>query len=195
MRSSLWFTFSLQERRTSSRARRVNAQPACGPGHMLAQSSSSPSPCSSLRQPSPPSTEPGAAGTLDFNRPTNNAVLWLATLADKWANQKVFKQAKMPAWAESVSVKIVVSDIDWQYPNYSDCSQYPLGSCGREDVKLILAGATWSNPYFPVQSPWGLQTLVLASSCVDGCRSDEACQRSILSSTVRYLRLVSSAFF
>lgn len=41
---------------------------------------------------------------LGLDRPTDYAVLWLATLADKWADQKVFELAKISAWTERKSV-------------------------------------------------------------------------------------------
>lgn len=91
---------------------------------------------------------------LGIDRLTDNAVLWLATLAIKGADQEEFGRAKMSAWVESVSefAKSVGSDVEWQYLNYADYSQDPLGSYGRENIELVRAAAEKYDPTGVFQS-------------------------------------------
>lgn len=91
---------------------------------------------------------------LGIDRITDNAVLWLATLAVKGAEQEEFGRAKMSAWVESVSdfAKSVGSDVEWQYLNYADYSQDPLSGYGRENVELIRAAAEKYDPMGVFQS-------------------------------------------
>lgn len=91
---------------------------------------------------------------LGIDRMTDNAVLWLATLAVKGADQEEFGRAKMSAWVKSVGefAKSVGSDVEWQYLNYADYSQDPLGSYGRENIELVRAAAEKYDPTGVFQS-------------------------------------------
>lgn len=91
---------------------------------------------------------------LGIDRLTDNAVLWLATLAVKGADQEEFGRAKMLAWVESVSnfARSLGSDVEWQYLNYADYMQNPLGGYGRENVELIRAAAEKYDPTGVFQS-------------------------------------------
>lgn len=91
---------------------------------------------------------------LGIDRITDNAVLWLATLAVKGADQEEFGRTKMLAWVESVNdyAKSVGSGVEWQYLNYADYSQGPLRTYGRENVELIRAAAKKYDPLGVFQS-------------------------------------------
>ncbi|KAG6368509.1 hypothetical protein INS49_002718 [Diaporthe citri] len=72
---------------------------------------------------------PARRNVLGLDRPTDNAMLWLATLVVKGADQDMFGRAKMSAWVDSISdsVKSVGSDIEWQRLDSGEHSQDPLG--------------------------------------------------------------------
>lgn len=91
---------------------------------------------------------------LGLNKLTDNAVVWLATLAVKGAEQEEFGRAKMMAWVKSVGdfAKSVGSHVEWQYLNYADHSQDPLGSYGQENVELIRTAANKYDPLGIFQS-------------------------------------------
>ncbi|KAK2598312.1 hypothetical protein N8I77_011735 [Diaporthe amygdali] len=91
---------------------------------------------------------------LGLNKLTDNAVVWLATLAVKGAEQEEFGRAKMTAWVKSVGdfAKSVGSHVEWQYLNYADHSQDPLGSYGQENVELIRTAANKYDPLGIFQS-------------------------------------------
>lgn len=85
---------------------------------------------------------------LGLDRITENAVLWLATLAVKGADQEEFGRAKMIEWVKNVEdyAKSVGSDVEWKYLNYAHDTQDPLASYGAENVELIRAAAAKYDP-------------------------------------------------
>lgn len=91
---------------------------------------------------------------LGLDRITDNAVLWLATLAVKGADQEAFGRAKMIEWVKNVEdyAKSVGSDVDWKYLNYAHDTQDPLASYGAENVELIRAAAEKYDPEGVFQS-------------------------------------------
>ncbi|KAG6354435.1 hypothetical protein INS49_004452 [Diaporthe citri] len=91
---------------------------------------------------------------LGLDRLTDNAVLWLATLAVKGADQEEFGRAKMVAWVKNVQdyAKSVGAHVEWRYLNYADYTQDPLGSYGAENVEFIREVAAKYDPEGVFQS-------------------------------------------
>lgn len=159
----IWFTLSFKnDRRVLEHAVSTHDQLV---KDMLAQSPDGDFITQCMFQPLPTifakhGTERGG-NVLGLDRITDNAVLWLATLAVKGADQEEFGRAKMIKWVKGVEdyAKSVGSDVDWKYLNYAHDTQDPLAGYGAENVELIAAAAAKYDPegIFQTRVPGGFK--------------------------------------
>lgn len=148
--SDIWFTLSFKnDRRVLEHAVSTHDQLV---KDMLAQSPDGDFITQCMFQPLPTifakhGTERGG-NVLGLDRITDNAVLWLATLAVKGADQEEFGRAKMIEWVKNVEdyAKSIGSDVEWKYLNYAHDTQDPLATYGAENVELIRAAAAKYDP-------------------------------------------------
>lgn len=154
--SDIWFTLSFKnDRRILEHAVSTHNQLV---EDMLAQSPDGDFITQCMFQPLPTIfAKHGTArggNVLGLDRLTDNALLWLATLAVRGADQEEFGRAKMVAWVKDVEdyAKSVGAHVEWQYLNYADYTQDPFRSYGAENVEFIREVAAKYDPEGVFQS-------------------------------------------
>ncbi|ORY68846.1 uncharacterized protein BCR38DRAFT_424491 [Pseudomassariella vexata] len=159
----MWFTLSFKnDERVLSKAVELHNQLVeemkieSSDGDFITQCMFQPMPSLYAKQ----SVEKGG-NMLGLDKVKENAILWLATLAVKGADQELIGRQKMITWVNAVEEYATSIDAhnDWIYLNYADSTQKPLESYGAENVEKIRAAAAKYDPtgVFQTRVPGGFK--------------------------------------
>lgn len=107
-------------------------------------------------------SEGRTGNVLGLDRLEDNAIMFLAALSVKGADQAVIAQQKVAAWVKAVKeyAASIDADVDYIFLNYADGThQSPLASYGAENVAKIRAAAAKYDPkgIFQTQVPGGFK--------------------------------------
>lgn len=98
---------------------------------------------------------------LGLDRETENVVMLLFTLAVKGLDQEAVAQKQMRLFADATVAYAdsLNSLVEWQYINYANDWQDPLGSYGAENIAKIKAAASKFDPagIFQTRAPGGFK--------------------------------------
>lgn len=98
---------------------------------------------------------------LGLDRETENVVMLLFTLAVKGLDQEAVAQKQMRLFADATVAYAdsLNSLVEWQYINYANDWQDPLGSYGAENIAKIKAAAAKFDPagIFQTRAPGGFK--------------------------------------
>lgn len=85
---------------------------------------------------------------LGLDRVDDNALLWLITGATDTSEQGAIMREKLTAYSATLKDfgEARNSSIDWQYLNYADVTQDPLGSYGKDNVEFMRDVAAKYDP-------------------------------------------------
>ncbi|KIX01030.1 uncharacterized protein Z518_10096 [Rhinocladiella mackenziei CBS 650.93] len=100
---------------------------------------------------------------LGLDSVNTNSILWLGTAAYQNATYDQLVHGKMQNWTANIQsfAKSRAGAVQWQYVNYADSSQSPLGSYGNANVDFIQNSSQEirSHQHIPVSSSWWVQNI------------------------------------
>jgi hypothetical protein len=85
---------------------------------------------------------------VGLNKVKENVLLWLITGSTETTEQHAIMRKKLMAFSATLEdfAEARESNVDWQYLNYVDQTQNPLGSYGKDNVEFIRKVADKYDP-------------------------------------------------
>jgi hypothetical protein len=113
---------------------------------------------------------------LGLDREDRNGIMLLFDIAVKTADEETIARPLLRAYGEQMQAFAASKSglLDWQFMNYADAYQDPLGSYGAENVEKIRAAARRVDPegIFQTKAPGGFKISRVGSAAGGGVQTD-----------------------